>query len=62
MAFVFDELYYKTLGEMAEFLDSGQAEFITVCKRIHVYPYSVQSTDIVTKYELSLEYTQICNH
>lgn len=38
MAFVFDEFYYKTLGEMAEFLDSGQAEFITVCKRIHVYP------------------------
>lgn len=30
MAFDFDELYYKTLGEMAEFLDSGQAEFITV--------------------------------
>lgn len=41
MAFVFDELYYKTLGEMAEFLDSGQAEFITVCKRIHVYPFRV---------------------
>lgn len=30
MAFNFDELYCKTLGEMAEFLDSGQPEFITV--------------------------------
>lgn len=30
MAFDLDEFYYKTPGEMAEFLDSGQVEFITV--------------------------------